>query len=91
MELSIIIPCLDESGTVGSCVSMARQALDRNSIEGEVIVIDNGSCDESAEAGTNSGARVIPEHRKGYGNALRAGIEQARGTYIIMGDADGRR
>jgi glycosyltransferase involved in cell wall biosynthesis len=68
---------------------MARQALDRNSIEGEVIVIDNGSCDESAEAGTNSGARVIPEQRKGYGNALRAGIEQARGTYIIMGDADG--
>jgi len=89
MELSILIPCLNEAATVGLCVRKAREALARNRIPGEVLVIDNGSTDATAEAARGAGARVVCETRRGYGAALMAGIREANGNYLIMADADG--
>lgn len=83
-----MIPCLDEAETVGSCVAKAREALDEHGITGEVIVADNGSSDGSRDLAAAAGARVVPVGERGYGNALRGGIEAARGRYVIMGDAD---
>lgn len=88
LELSIVMPCLDEAATVGSCVRKARDYLQRSGVEGEVVVVDNGSSDGSPVIAAEAGARVVPAPRRGYGNALMAGIEAARGRYIIMGDAD---
>ena len=88
MELSILIPCLDEAGTVGPCVRMALQALDRHCIDGEVVVIDNGSSDSTGITAQRAGARVVTEECRGYGAAVRAGIHEAKGRYIIMADAD---
>jgi glycosyltransferase involved in cell wall biosynthesis len=87
-ELTILMPCLDEAETVGVCVAKARGFLERAGIEGEVLVVDNGSRDGSPEIARGEGARVIHERRRGYGNALLAGIRSARGRYVIMGDAD---
>lgn len=88
IELTILMPCLDEGETIGVCVAKAAAYLERNAIRGEVLVVDNGSVDGSAALARNAGARVIEERRRGYGNALRAGILAARGRYVIMGDAD---
>ena len=88
VELSIVIPCLNEADTIGTCVSKALKAVREAGIEAEVIVADNGSTDASIEIAENLGARVIAVKKKGYGNALMGGIEAARGRYIIMGDAD---
>jgi hypothetical protein len=88
IELSIVMPCLNEARTVGKCVDMARQALDEMAIHGEVIIADNGSSDGSREIAREHGARVVPVERKGYGSAIQGGIAAARGRYIIMGDAD---
>lgn len=88
LELSIVLPCLNEERTVGQCVAQARGFLDRNGVAGEVIVADNGSTDCSKEVAARNGARVVCVEEKGYGSAVRGGIEAAQGTYIIMGDAD---
>ena len=88
MELSIVLPCLNEEKTVGICVTKARNFLEANNIDGEVVVADNGSTDQSAQIAKAKGARVIDIEEKGYGNALRGGFKAARGKYIIMADSD---
>jgi len=87
-ELTILMPCLNEAATVAGCVDKARDFLRRAGIEGEVLVADNGSSDGSAERAAAAGARVVGVGDRGYGAALRAGIEAANGRYVIMGDAD---
>jgi glycosyltransferase involved in cell wall biosynthesis len=88
IELSVVMPCLNESATVGICVKKTIDALKRHGIRGEVIVADNGSTDGSQQLAADLGARVIPVERRGYGSALQAGIAAARGEFILMGDAD---
>ena len=88
IELTVLMPCLDEAETIGACVSKAAAYLQGSGVRGEVLVVDNGSIDGSREIALRGGARVVDEHRRGYGNALRAGILAARGRYVIMGDAD---
>ena len=87
-ELSVVMPCLNEADTVGACVEKALRALREHAIVGEVIVADNGSTDGSREIAERLGARVVPVAERGYGSALMGGIGAARGTYVIMGDAD---
>jgi glycosyltransferase involved in cell wall biosynthesis len=87
-ELSIIMPCLNEAESLASCIGKAQHFLRESRIEGEIIVADNGSTDGSPEIARGLGARVVHVEVKGYGSALRAGINAARGTYVIMGDAD---
>jgi glycosyltransferase involved in cell wall biosynthesis len=88
MELSIILLCLNEELTVGTCVAKAIGFLKKYNINGEVVVADNGSTDQSIEIATQEGARVVEIERKGYGSALRGGFEAAQGRFIIMADAD---
>jgi hypothetical protein len=87
-RLSVIIPCLNEAETIERCVHAAHTAMQRAGIEGEVIVADNGSDDGSAELARSAGAQVVHEQRRGYGSAYIAGFAAARGTYIVMADAD---
>jgi glycosyltransferase involved in cell wall biosynthesis len=87
-EVSVVMPCLNEADTVATCVDKARQALADAGIAGEVIVSDNGSADGSQALAESHGARVVHARERGYGNALMAGIEAARGRYVVMGDAD---
>jgi glycosyltransferase involved in cell wall biosynthesis len=86
--LSIVMPCLNEAGSIAECVRRARATLAANGIDGEVIVVDNGSEDDSPWLARTAGARVISERRRGYGNAYRTGLAAARGRYILMVDAD---
>lgn len=88
VELSIVLPCLNEERTVGICVAKAIGFLNRNKINGEVLVADNGSTDRSVEIARQQGAVVVHVDKKGYGMALRGGFEAARGKYIIMADSD---
>lgn len=88
MELTILMPCLNESETLAICIQKARSFLQRNGIDGEVLIADNGSTDGSKEIAVSEGARVVEVSDKGYGNALIGGINAAKGKYIIMGDAD---
>jgi glycosyltransferase involved in cell wall biosynthesis len=88
VEVSVVMPCLNEHETVGTCVTKALEALRESGIAGEVIVADNGSTDGSIQIAESLGARVVPIHMRGYGNALMGGIRAARGRYIVMGDAD---
>jgi hypothetical protein len=88
MELTILMPCLDEAATVARCVEKAGRFLERAAIAGEVLIADNGSSDGSVALAEAAGARVIHVPERGYGAALRAGIDAARGKYVIMGDAD---
>ena len=88
LELSIVMPCLDEADTVGICVEKAMRVLAEGGIAGEVIVADNGSTDGSQEIARTLGARVISVKERGYGNALMRGIAAARGRYVLMADAD---
>ena len=87
-EVSVVMPCLNEADTLSQCLRKAWVALVQNGIEGEIIVADNGSTDASLAIAEAYGARIVHVEKKGYGNALMAGIESARGEYIIMGDAD---
>jgi hypothetical protein len=87
-SVSIVMPCLDEAETVGTCVRKALSWLEGSGYAGEVIVVDNGSTDGSPEIATEAGARVIRETRKGYGNAYHRGLAEATGDFIIMGDSD---
>ncbi|WP_406696697.1 glycosyltransferase family 2 protein [Singulisphaera sp. Ch08] len=88
MEISVVMPCLNEALTVGRCVAKALQSLDEMGVRGEVVVADNGSTDGSPEIARSHGARVVHVDRKGYGSALQVGIAAASGQYVIMGDAD---
>ena len=88
LELSIVMPCLNEARTVATCVRKALDYLEQHHVNGEVIVADNGSTDGSQAIALGLGARVVSVAARGYGNALRAGIEAARGGFVIMGDAD---
>jgi glycosyltransferase involved in cell wall biosynthesis len=87
-ELSIVMPCLNEAETLGTCIQKAQAFLHQYQVTGEIVVADNGSTDGSQEIATLMGARVVHVESKGYGNALMGGITAARGRYIIMGDAD---
>jgi hypothetical protein len=87
-EVTVLMPCLNEAGSVGECVHEALAAMQSAGIVGEVIVVDNGSTDNSAEIAAAMGARVVVEPTKGYGAALQAGFRSARGTIIVMADAD---
>jgi glycosyltransferase involved in cell wall biosynthesis len=88
VDLTILMPCLNEANTVEACISAARRFLREEGIAGEVVVADNGSSDGSVEKAEAAGARVVHVPVRGYGAALRAGIDAARGKYVIMGDAD---
>lgn len=87
-EVSVVLPCLNEAETMEACVSKARAAMARLGISGEVVVVDNGSTDGSAEIAQRCGARVVYEPRRGYGSALLRGADEARAPFIIMADAD---
>jgi glycosyltransferase involved in cell wall biosynthesis len=88
-EVSVVMPCLNEAETVGDCIRTAAAAMREHGIDGEIIVADNGSTDDSRAIARHSGAEVIDVEAKGYGNALMGGIAAARGRFIVMGDADG--
>src|SRR5438046_2284148 len=88
VEVSIVMPCLNEADTVASCIDKAQRALSRAGISGEVILADNGSTDGSREIARRQGARVVEVSARGYGNALMGGIAAAHGRFVIMGDAD---
>jgi hypothetical protein len=87
-ELSIVMPCLNEAESLAACIDGARAAMLAGGISGEVIVADNGSTDASRAIAVEHGARVVDIQSRGYGYAVMGGIEAARGTYVIMGDAD---
>ena len=87
-ECSIVIPCLNEADTLETCVRKARIGFERAGVKGEIVVADNGSTDGSVEIARRSGARVVQVPERGYGCALKAGIDAARSNWIIMGDAD---
>jgi glycosyltransferase involved in cell wall biosynthesis len=89
IDVTVVLPCLNEKDAVGLCVAQAIEAMRNAGIGGEVIVVDNRSSDGSAEVAAAAGARVIREPRRGYGRALRTGFEQARGAVVVMADADG--
>src|SRR5260370_15939103 len=88
LEVSVVMPCLNEARTVGVCVDKALACLKKLQVKGEVVVADNGSTDGAQDIARAHGARVVPVQRKGYGSALQGGIEAAKGQFIIMGDAD---
>ncbi|MHC4664572.1 MAG: glycosyltransferase family 2 protein [Planctomycetota bacterium] len=88
MELSVVMPCLNEEETIADCIKRASGAFEEMGISGEVVVVDNGSTDKSVEIAKDAGARVVVEDMRGYGSALRRGFKEAHGKYIIMGDAD---
>ncbi len=88
IELSVVMPCLNEADTLATCIRKAQQALREADISGEIIVADNGSTDGSQRIAQEAGARVVPVAAKGYGSALMGGIAAARGQFVIMGDAD---
>ena len=88
IELSIVMPCLNEAETLAVCIDKAQGYLERSGVSGEVIIADNGSTDGSQDIARAHGARVVDVPAKGYGSALMGGIEAARGDYVIMGDAD---
>jgi glycosyltransferase involved in cell wall biosynthesis len=88
VELSIVMPCLNEVETIARCIEKAKLGLERSSVRGEILIADNGSTDGSQAIAEKLGARVVPVAEKGYGSALRGGIQAAAGKWILMGDAD---
>jgi len=89
LELTLLMPCLNESRTLAECIQKARGFLKHAGVQGEVLVADNGSTDGSQEIALAAGARVVHVPQRGYGAALIGGIDAARGRYVVMGDADG--
>lgn len=88
VELTVVMPCLNEAETLAGCIEKARLGIERSGVRGEVLVADNGSKDDSVVIAEKLGARVVQVKKKGYGNALRGGIQAAAGKWILMGDAD---
>jgi len=88
LELSVVMPCLNEADTLEICIQKAQQTIRQHGLAAEVVIADNGSTDESIAIAERMGARVVHVRAKGYGNALMGGIEAARGKFVIMGDAD---
>jgi glycosyltransferase involved in cell wall biosynthesis len=88
IEVSIVMPCLDEAETLGTCIEKAQQAIEKDGLAAEIIVADNGSTDGSQAIATRLGARVVQVSKKGYGSALIGGIDAAQGELVVMGDAD---
>jgi glycosyltransferase involved in cell wall biosynthesis len=88
LELSVVMPCLNEADTLAICIEKTQRAMKEHDISGEVVVADNGSGDGSIEIAEGLGARVVHVAERGYGSALMGGIEAARGRFVIMGDAD---
>lgn len=88
MELSVVLPCLNEAETLAVCIRKARASMNELGIDGEVVIADNGSTDGSQDIARSEGARVVDVPTRGYGAALIAGITDAKGTFVIMGDAD---
>ncbi|MDD5552974.1 MAG: glycosyltransferase family 2 protein, partial [Candidatus Omnitrophica bacterium] len=88
IDVSVVLPCLDEEQAVGICVDKIKETFAREGIAGEVIVADNGSIDRSREVAESRGAKVVLEPRHGYGAAYLKGIREARGRYIIIADSD---
>jgi len=88
VEVSVIMPCLNEERTIGTCIEKAIEALKQMGVSGEVVISDNGSSDRSVEIAETLGARVVHQPEKGYGNACIKGVTEARGRYIVIGDSD---
>jgi len=88
IEVSVVMPCLNEEETLGICIQKAQRTLDALGIVGEVVIADNGSTDASAEIAERLGASVVHQPTRGYGAAYLAGLAAAQGQYIIMGDSD---
>ena len=88
VELTILMPCLDEAETLATCIRKARRFLSESGVTGEVLIADNGSTDGSQNIAVAEGARVFPVSERGYGAALLGGIQAAKGRYVIIGDAD---
>jgi glycosyltransferase involved in cell wall biosynthesis len=88
LELSVVMPCLNEADTLATCIRKAQTGIARAGVQAEIIIADNGSSDGSIEIAKAAGARVIHVKERGYGHALQAGIQAAAGKYVIMGDAD---
>src|ERR1700735_4513148 len=88
IEVSVVIPCLNEANSIGICVEKAVTAIRGANLKGEVVVADNGAPDGSIEIAQNKGARVVNVSQRGYGAALNEGIRASRGQFIVMGDAD---
>lgn len=88
IELSVVMPCLNEELTLATCINKAKAFFEHYQVRGEIIIADNGSSDRSVAIAVAEGARVVPVREKGYGSALMGGIQAAQGTYVIMGDAD---
>ncbi len=87
-ELSVVMPCLNEAETLAICIKKAQDFFARENVQGEVVIADNGSTDGSIKIAEDLNARVVHVQAKGYGNALIGGITAAKGTYVMMGDAD---
>lgn len=88
LELTVVMPCLNEEETIGICIEKATDFIEKNNISGEIVIADNGSSDGSQRIASELGARVVNIKEKGYGNALKGGIAAARGKFVIMGDSD---
>ncbi len=88
IDFTILMPCLNEEANIGSCIDEAMEYIHSNHLIGEVLIVDNNSTDRSAEIAINHGAVVISEPRRGYGRALRSGLQKAKGDIIIFGDCD---
>ena len=88
IELTVLMPCLNEEKTLGICIQKAFDCMTRLGISGEVVIADNGSTDDSCSIAEQMGARVIHVKEKGYGAALIGGIRASKGKYVIMGDSD---
>ena len=88
IDITIVMPCLNEAETLAQCIEKAKLGIQRSGVRGEIVVADNGSKDNSVLIAEKLGARVAHVKEKGYGNALRGGIQAAAGKWIIMGDAD---
>jgi hypothetical protein len=88
VDISVVMPCLNEAQSVGICVEWALEGIRRTGLRGEVIISDNGSTDDSVRIATEAGARVVHQPNRGYGNAYLKGFSEARGRFIVMGDSD---